>query len=67
MPTTNKKKKTASGNGKPATRLRKTRAMPTEHDIAFRAYERFVERGGEHGHDREDWLVAERELRPPNG
>ena len=32
--------------------------------IAARAYERFVARGGEHGHDVEDWLAAEAELRP---
>jgi large subunit ribosomal protein L7/L12 len=31
--------------------------------IAARAYERFLERGGEHGHDLEDWLAAEAELR----
>jgi hypothetical protein len=30
--------------------------------IASRAYERFLKRGGEHGHDLEDWLSAEREL-----
>jgi hypothetical protein len=30
--------------------------------IARRAYERFEERGGEHGHDLEDWLESEREL-----
>ncbi len=35
----------------------------TEEAIALRAYEFFVERGGEHGHDVEDWLRAERELR----
>ena len=29
--------------------------------IARRAYERFEERGREHGHDIEDWLDAERE------
>ena len=33
-----------------------------EQKIAERAYERFVERGGEHGHDVEDWLAAEAEL-----
>lgn len=32
-------------------------------DIARRAYERFLARGGEHGHDVEDWLQAELELR----
>jgi hypothetical protein len=30
--------------------------------IARRAYERFQERGGEHGRDQEDWFEAEREL-----
>jgi hypothetical protein len=30
--------------------------------IARRAYERFEERGREHGRDLEDWLEAEREL-----
>jgi len=30
--------------------------------IARRAYELFLERGGEHGHDVDDWLRAEREL-----
>jgi hypothetical protein len=30
--------------------------------IAQRAYELFVERGGAHGHDVEDWLTAESEL-----
>ena len=30
--------------------------------IAQRAYQRFEYRGGEHGHDLEDWLEAEREL-----
>ncbi|HJZ84879.1 MAG TPA: ribosomal protein L7/L12 [Polyangia bacterium] len=30
--------------------------------IAARAYQRFIERGCEHGHDVEDWLAAEGEL-----
>ena len=34
-----------------------------EGDIARRAYELFLKRNGEHGHDMEDWLRAERELR----
>ena len=34
----------------------------TREQIAKRAYELFVARGGEHGHDQEDWLQAEREL-----
>lgn len=31
--------------------------------IARRAYQRFEERGGEHGHDQEDWFAAEEEVR----
>jgi hypothetical protein len=31
--------------------------------VAQRAYERFLQRGGTHGHDLEDWLAAEQELR----
>ena len=34
----------------------------TEHDIARRAYELYLARDGEHGHDVYDWLQAEREL-----
>jgi hypothetical protein len=30
--------------------------------ISRRAYERFQTRGGEHGHDEDDWLEAERQL-----
>jgi hypothetical protein len=36
---------------------------PTEDDIRARAYQRYLERGGEHGGDFDDWLAAERELR----
>jgi hypothetical protein len=36
---------------------------PTEDDIRRRAYERYLERGGGHGTDFEDWLEAEREIR----
>jgi hypothetical protein len=36
--------------------------MPVEHVIRMRAYELFLQRGGGHGHDQDDWLAAEREL-----
>ena len=36
---------------------------PSEADIRARAYQRYLERGGNHGTDFEDWLAAERELR----
>jgi hypothetical protein len=35
----------------------------TESDIARRAFEIYCERGCQHGHDLNDWLQAERELR----
>ena len=31
--------------------------------VARRAYELFLERGGDHGRDVDDWLKAERELK----
>ena len=34
-----------------------------DHDIARRAFELYCERGCQHGHDTDDWLQAERELR----
>jgi hypothetical protein len=33
-------------------------------EIARRAYEIYLRRGGEHGGDLDDWLEAERQLRP---
>jgi hypothetical protein len=36
--------------------------IPSNEQIEARAYEIFLERGGEHGHDVEDWLSAEKEL-----
>jgi hypothetical protein len=38
-------------------------ANVTDGDIACRAYELYLGRGRDHGHDEEDWLEAERELR----
>ena len=37
-------------------------AHPPHEEIALRAYEFFVERGGIHGRDLDDWLKAEHEL-----
>jgi|SRR5689334_23205328 len=37
--------------------------QPTEEDIRVRAYHRYLERGGSHGLDFDDWLEAERELK----
>ena len=37
-------------------------SAPTSEEIAQRAYEIFVARGGEPGHEIDDWLQAESEL-----
>jgi hypothetical protein len=36
---------------------------PSEEDIRKRAYDRYLERGGGHGMDFDDWLEAEKELK----
>ena len=36
---------------------------PTHDEIARRAYELFEKRGGEPGHEQEDWHQAEKDLR----
>jgi Protein of unknown function (DUF2934) len=41
---------------------RTTAPGPTAEEIAQRAYEIFVARGGEPGHELDDWLQAESEL-----
>lgn len=38
-------------------------APVTEEDIARRAYDRYLARGREDGHDLEDWFQAEQEVR----
>jgi hypothetical protein len=50
----------------PRATLRARRTQPTNEEIAARAYEIFLTRGGEHGSDLDDWLRAEQELRQTN-
>jgi hypothetical protein len=45
------------------TRTAPTAFIPGNDDIARRAFELYCARGCENGHDIEDWLQAERELR----
>ena len=40
-----------------------TESRPDADRIAQRAYERYEARGREDGHDMDDWIEAERELR----
>ena len=39
-----------------------TKRKPTHLQIANRAFEIYVSRGGDHGHDGDDWFEAERQL-----
>ena len=36
---------------------------PTFEEIAEAAYQRYLSRGGQHGHDLDDWIHAERSLK----
>jgi len=50
----------------PQGKLVKTSAAdsPRLEEIRIRAYEIYIERGGQPGHDLDDWFQAERELEP---
>jgi len=52
-----------SRHGHPSPIANTTFAQPTKAEIARRAYEIYLARGGSHGCDLDDWLQAERELR----
>jgi hypothetical protein len=45
------------------TSSRSMASEPSEHDIRMRAYHRYLERGGEHGLEFNDWVEAERDLK----
>jgi hypothetical protein len=62
-------KKVADNVGAPGARDTTSVSMasePSEEDIRLRAYHRYLQRGGGHGMDFEDWLEAKRELRELN-
>lgn len=51
----------------PATKKPRTaKTAPTHEEIALRAYEIYLERGGAPGNALEDWTRAERELMEKN-
>lgn len=54
---------TSFQGGPDLVRSQSMASEPKEHDIRMRAYHRFLERGGAHGRDFDDWLAAERELK----
>ena len=54
-----KTRKTSSPTVRKASTVK---SHPTREEIALRAYEIFLERGGAPGNELEDWTRAEREL-----
>jgi len=63
--TTKKKNIDASDSPKPNGSSAPPDLDPSEEEIRLRAYHRYLERGGGHGADFEDWLEAERDLKSP--
>ena len=57
-----KAKSNNSREGSEAVEQDRSLDLIREENIRRRAYEIYLERGGEPGHDLEDWLQAEREL-----
>ena len=51
------------GASTPAPRSESMTPQPSEEAIRLRAYQRYLERGGGHGMEFEDWLHAEQELK----
>ena len=69
-PTASTKTPNPDGPARPKARKTKTAAAgappstePSVDEIRRRAYERYQERGGNHGRHFDDWLEAEKELR----
>jgi hypothetical protein len=54
---------TPKARGKSELQSTSMGSEPSEEDIRMRAYHRYLERGGGHGMDFEDWLEAERDLK----
>lgn len=64
------KKKTRSENGSQTRQSvssngdeRTNTSTPTYEEIAEAAYLRYLDRGGQHGYDLDDWIDAERSLK----
>jgi DUF2934 family protein len=63
------KAKTDERTATAADRAPKALSQPvtvTNSDVARRAYDLYLARGCEHGHDVDDWMQAEHELRAPS-
>jgi hypothetical protein len=59
--------KKGNGSSSEVRKPRATKSVPTHEEVALRAYQIYLERGGTPGHELEDWTSAERELMEKNG
>jgi len=62
MTTPRARKSTTSRRPRRIAATDQDRPRLTYNDVARRAYELFLERGGTHGRDWDDWFSAERQL-----
>ena len=53
----------AQATAKPQSGATPSFQSPTNEEIRERAYHRYLERGGHHGSEFDDWVEAERDLR----
>jgi hypothetical protein len=56
------KRETKTTEPDAGNRLEQVTVTPTDDQIRERAYQRFLERGGQHGHDLDDWYEAVQNL-----
>ena len=60
--TTPRARKSTVSRPRAAAMMDQAPATPNHDEVAKRAYELFLQRGGGHGQDWDDWLSAERQL-----
>ena len=60
-------RKTSKSSSPTVRKPRAARTNPTTEEIALRAYQIYLERGGTPGNALEDWTRAERELQEESG
>jgi hypothetical protein len=59
--------KTRQSSSPKGRKLRSVKTLPSQEEIALRAYQIFLERGAAPGNALDDWTRAERELLQKNG
>jgi hypothetical protein len=59
--------KTRESSSQTTQKLRTVKSQPTQEEIAVRAYQLYLKRGGTPGNELEDWIQAERQLIGDNG